>query len=184
MPGGPSVPPGFFLALRPEPARARFSFEITSPQSAHADAFLRAPACAVTRGNGSALRLRLAAPCPGPRHPSSRLDCCSLCSSSPEPRCARPTSLPALAKSRGASPPAAPSWPAGSARTNVALRDPFEARVWPERTARLRYRFPVDHHDVGRKVVAAGKERRADAVGVDRHPCRLEPANLRRIESA
>ena len=42
----------------------------------------------------------------------------------------------------------------------------------------------VDHHDVGREVVGAAQQRRADAVGVDGHAGLLEGADARRVEAA
>src|SRR5205085_12328881 len=74
-------------------------------------------------------------------------------------------------------------WSMRSNTESRRLLDRFETRIWPVAAADLRARPAVDHHDVGREVVLAAQERRADAVGVDRYPQPLELADLVRREA-
>src|SRR5438105_6895926 len=70
--------------------------------------------------------------------------------------------------------------------TARALRDEpqgsrhrLEPRVLAVAAPDLRRRLPVGDHDVAGEVVGAADERRADAIGVDRHALVLELADLR-----
>src|SRR5258706_5957635 len=78
---------------------------------------------------------------------------------------------------------ATPMW---SMRSNTPgrLLDPFEAGIWPVGASDFRDRLAVDQDDVGGEVVLPTQERRADAVGVDRHLASLELADPLRGEAA
>ena len=72
--------------------------------------------------------------------------------------------------------PAACCATAPTARWSCSQRsdDALEPRVGPLPAPDLRAGPAVDHDDVGREVVGAADQRRADAVGVDRHAVGLE----------
>ena len=75
----------------------------------------------------------------------------------------------------------------GSARTSrtpVLISAQVQPRVRVEPAADLRARLAVDDHDIGRVVVRASDQRRADAVGVNRHAVALERADPLGVEAS
>src|SRR5437764_15321113 len=69
-------------------------------------------------------------------------------------------------------------WSIRATMRRGSLSDGLEALVRPDPAPGLRARAPVDLDHVGGEVVVAAQQRRAHAVGVDRHAALLEGGDL------